>query len=568
MNIVRLATLIVILVQNLLSASPAVYGENGVVVAHDLEACEAGLGILKAGGNAVDAAVAVSYALAVTHPQAGNLGGGGFMIIQMADGRRAAIDYREMAPSAAHRDMFLDDSGKVSATLSLKGGLANGVPGTVAGMQLALDEFGTMKRQQVINPALRLATKGFKIPYGLASSLSWLTRATKSYPETQATFSRNGVAYRPGERFKQPDLAKTLRRIKWFGNKGFYGGAVARALVNTNNKYGGIIQMEDLANYRAVLRKPVTGTYRGYEIISMPPPSSGGIALISMLNMMEMADFDSLPWHGADHIHLLAEIEKRAYADRSAWLGDPDFFDVPAADLLSKAYAATRMEWIQDNHASPSDSVNALNDRELRGLRSSFEESEETTHFSVVDKWGNAVSVTTTLNWSFGSHVTVEGFGFLLNNEMDDFSAKAGVPNSFGLLGAEANAIEPGKRMLSSMTPTIINRDDKPWLILGAPGGSTIITTVLQVINNVIDYDLSLQEAVNAPRFHHQWRPDTLFHSFGSISPETREKLKGMGYTLEKRSKYGEVNAIMRNKRFGGWIGAPDYRLSSNALAY
>lgn len=568
MKFTNLLITILTLTQLLFAARPAVYGENGVVVAHDLEACEAGIEILKAGGNAVDAAVAVTYALAVTHPQAGNLGGGGFMLIQMADGRRAAIDYREMAPSGAHRDMFLDDSGHVSESLSRKGGLANGVPGTVAGVQLALDSFGTMKRQKVIKPAIKLAKRGFEIPYSLASSLAWLIRSTRKYPETQEAFSKNGEQYRPGERFKQPDLAKTLKLIKRKGNRGFYQGAVAEALVKTNNKYGGIITLEDLANYKAIIREPAVGTYRGHEVLSMPPPSSGGIALISMLNMMEHADFDSIPWHSTDHIHLLAEIQKRAYADRSIWLGDPDFFDVPTQDLLSKAYAEVRMEGFLDSIATPSDSINPLNDSTLRGIGLGFKESEETTHFSVVDKWGNAVSVTTTLNFSFGSFVTVDGYGFLLNNEMDDFSAKAGVPNAFGLLGADANAIEPGKRMLSSMTPTIINRDGQPMLLVGAPGGSTIITTVLQVINNVVDYDLSLQEAVNAPRFHHQWRPDTLYHAFGSIAPETQLELKQMGYTLEKRGKYGEVNAIIRDRRFGGWIGAPDYRLASHALAY
>lgn len=568
MTLIRHMIVLITLISMGYAAYPAVYGENGVVVAHDLEACEAGIQILKAGGNAVDAAIAVTYALAVTHPQAGNIGGGGFMIIQMADGRRAAIDYREMAPSGSGRDMFLDDSGRVVSSRSIRGGLANGVPGTVAGMEMALESFGTLSRRKIMNPAIRLASKGFDISYVLGSSLRRLNRSARDFPETIQTFSKNGESYRPGERFKQPDLAKALKLIRNRGMKGFYRGKVAQALVETNNRYGGIISMEDLANYQAVMREPVVGTYRGYEILSMPPPSSGGIALLSMLNMMETSDFDSIPWHSAEHIHLLAEVEKRAYADRSAWLGDSDYFDVPVDEMLSKNYANLRMKDFDPGLSAPADSINPLNDSELRGIHKAPYESEETTHFSVADKWGNAVSVTTTLNWSFGSRVTVDGYGFLLNNEMDDFSSKPGVPNSFGLLGAEANEIEPGKRMLSSMTPTIVNKDGEVKMVVGAPGGATIITTVLQTIHNVIDYDMSLQNAVNAPRFHHQWHPDTIFYASGSISHETKEKLEEMGYILESRGSYGEVNAIIRDRRFGGWIGAPDFRLSSHALAY
>ncbi|MCF7808510.1 MAG: gamma-glutamyltransferase [Candidatus Marinimicrobia bacterium] len=568
MIFLRHITVLITLVGLAYAAYPAVYGENGVVVARDLHACEAGVSILKAGGNAVDAAIAVSYALAVTHPQAGNIGGGGFMVIQMADGRRSAIDYREMAPSASDRDMFLDDSGRVMTSRSRIGGLANGVPGTVAGMELALDTYGTLSRRKLMNPAIKLASRGFDVSYGLASSLRTLDRSARQFPETRRVFCRNGDTYQPGERFKQPDLAKTLKLIRRKGPDGFYQGKVAQALVETNNSHGGIISLEDMANYKAVMREPVVGNYRGFEILSMPPPSSGGIALISMLNMLELSDFDSISWHSAEHIHLLSEVEKRAYADRSAWLGDADYFDVPQEQLISKDYATQRMATFSAEIATPADSINPLNDKELRDINKAPYESEETTHFSVVDKWGNAVSVTTTLNWSFGSKVTVKGFGFLLNNEMDDFSSKPGVPNSFGLLGAEANAVEPGKRMLSSMTPTIINQEGEVKMVVGAPGGSTIITTVLQTIHNVIDYDMDLQNAINAPRFHHQWHPDTIFYAFGALNQDTSDKLEALGYTLERRSSYGEVNAIIRDKRFGGWIGAPDYRRSAHALAY
>ncbi len=564
------STLFMILIISLpvLATQPSIYGKNGVVVAHDLEACEAGIEILKKGGNAVDAAVAVSYALAVTHPQAGNLGGGGFMLIHMADGQKVAIDYREMAPGQAHRDMFLDDSGKVIPQLSTRGGLAVGVPGTVAGMQLALDKYGSMTRKNVMKPAIKLAQRGFAIPYDLAYSFGWLNKAAEGFDETRRIFCRNGEMYMPGDIFKQPDLAKTLKLIQKNGNSGFYNGPVADALVKSSSKYGGKLTRPDLTNYRAQIRKPVIGTYRGLEVVSMPPPSSGGIALISMLNMLEPLNFDSVGWHSAQHIQILAEVEKRAYADRSVWLGDADFFEVPQKKLISKEYATLRMSDYDSLIVTPSDSVYPLNDRQLADIKLPGHESEETTHFSVVDKWGNAVSVTTTLNWSFGSYVTVEGFGFLLNNEMDDFSAKPGEPNSFGLIGNEANAIEPQKRMLSSMTPTILAKDGKVVLVVGAPGGSTIITTVLQVINNIVDFGMPVYDAVNVPRFHHQWRPDVINYGPGAINPDTAVLLRAMGYELKPRYGYGEANAISREKIFGGWIGAPDLKTASHGAAY
>ncbi|MCF7826601.1 MAG: gamma-glutamyltransferase [Candidatus Marinimicrobia bacterium] len=550
------------------ASQPSIYGKNGVVVAHDLEACQAGIEILKNGGNAVDAAVAVSYALTVTHPQAGNLGGGGFMLIHLADGQKVAIDYREMAPGEAHRDMFLDDSGRVVDQLSVRGGLAVGVPGTVAGMQLALDKYGSMSRKKVMKPAIKLARQGFQISYDLAYSFGWLNKAAEGFNETRRVFCRNGEIYMPGETFKQPDLAKTLKLIQKKGNAGFYEGAVATALVKSSSSYGGMITLADLQNYKPQIRKPVTGNYRGFEVSSMPPPSSGGITLISMLNMLEPMVFDSVGWHSAQHIQILAEVEKRAYADRSVWLGDPDYFSVPQEKLLSKEYARLRMTDYDSLSVTPSDSIYPLNDRDLAGIHLNGHESEETTHFSVIDQWGNAVSVTTTLNWSFGSYVTVEGFGFLLNNEMDDFSAKPGEPNSFGLIGNEANAIEPNKRMLSSMTPTIVSRDGKVVLVLGAPGGSTIITTILQVINNMIDFGMPVHDAVNVPRFHHQWQPDVIYYGPGAISPDTAVLLKSMGYELTPRYGYGEVNAISRDKIFGGWIGAPDLKTASHGAAY
>ncbi|NQV30732.1 MAG: gamma-glutamyltransferase [Candidatus Marinimicrobia bacterium] len=568
MKTIQSAIIVTLLASHLWAAQPGVYGGNGVVVAHTQEACEAGIEILRAGGNAVDAAVAVSYALAVTHPQAGNIGGGGFMMIQMADGRKVAIDYREMAPGKATRDMFLDDSGKVAQGRSVRGGLAVGVPGTVAGLQLALDEYGFLPRKKVMKPAIRLAQKGFEIPYHLAYSFGWLNQSAEGFDETRRIFCRNGELYMPGDLFKQPDLAKTLKLILKQGNAGFYSGKVSAALVKSNRQYGGTISMEDLDNYKPIIREPVTGTYRGFEIMSMPPPSSGGIALISMLNMLEPMVFDSIGWHSAQHIQMLSEVEKRAYADRSVWLADPDYFDVPQEKLLSKAYAKYRMKGYDSLSITPSDSIYPLNDKDLANINILGHESEETTHFSVVDQWGNAVSVTTTLNWSFGSYVTVEGFGFLLNNEMDDFSSKPGEPNSFGLIGNDANAIEPGKRMLSSMTPTIVSKDGEVIFVLGAPGGSAIITTVLQIISNLIDFGMPLQDAVNAPRLHHQWRPDVIQYGPRAISEDTAIRLIQMGYQLSERSAFGEVNAIARDRVFGGWIGAPDYRITSHAKAY
>ena len=544
---------------------PPVYGKQGVVVAQTREATDAGLAMLKAGGNAVDAAVAVSYALAVTHPTAGNIGGGGFMLIRFADGRTTAIDYREKAPGAAGRDLFLNDSGAVVEGLSTTGGLAVGVPGTVAGLQLALDRYGTLSRKQVMKPAIQLAQKGFPISFNLAYSLSWLNEEANSFPETRRVFCRNGVLYDPGDVFVQPDLARTLKLISKLGNPGFYTGTVADALVASVQKHGGIISREDLAAYEAVEREPVQGDYRGYGIISMCPPSSGGIALISMLNMLEGVDFDSVGWHSAEHVQVVVEAERRAYADRSRWIGDSDFFDVPVTSMLSEEYAQMRFQDFVPGSATPSYSVAPFDQATMAGVQ---KESEETTHFSVVDQWGNAVSVTTTLNWSFGSYVTAADAGFLLNNEMDDFSSKPGAPNSFGLLGSEANAIEPGKRMLSSMTPTIVTHEGELFMIVGTPGGATIITSVMQVIQNVVDFGMPPVDAVYAPRFHHQWVPDLVYYGPRALGTETRESLTGMGYTLQARYYLGEVNAIMRDQRFGGWIGVPDYRHASSGSAY
>lgn len=551
-----------------LAWDPPAFGQKGMVVAHDRFAAEAGRQILADGGNAIDAAVAVAYALAVTYPQAGNIGGGGFMVIRMADGRMAAIDYREKAPAKATRDMYLDDSSRVIQGLSLRGGLAVGVPGTVAGLQMALDNFGTMPLKKVIDPAIDLAQKGFPANYYLSAALGWLNEIAGKYPETVRVFGRGGNPPMPGEIFKQPDLAKTLKRIQRYGADGFYKGPVAENLVESVKAAGGIITLSDMENYQAAMRKPLTGKYHEYDVISMPPPSSGGIALISMLNMLDNFRMDTLAWHGADYIQVLTEVERRAYADRSVWLGDPAFWPVPVGEMLSPAYADRRIANFTWGTATPSIQVHPLNDAEMDSLKKFIRESEETTHFSVVDQWGNAVSNTYTLNWTFGSQVTVKDCGFLLNDEMDDFSAKPGVPNIFGLVGNEANAIAPNKCMLSSMTPSIFVKNDSVRYIIGTPGGSTIITSVLQVFLNAADKHMNLVDAVRMPRIHHQWLPDVIYSEQYALNPETIQSLEQRGYKVVLRSQIGEVNAIAWDPVFKGWIGAADQRGAAAAVGY
>jgi|FLOH01.1.fsa_nt_gi gamma-glutamyltranspeptidase / glutathione hydrolase len=567
-NLTRLLIALLLFSTHAIAHQPTFYGREGMIVAHDQEAVEAGLEILKKGGNAVDAAVAVAYALAVTHPQAGNIGGGGFMLIKMADGRQIAIDYRETAPAKSLRDMYLDENGDVIPYKSVFGGLAVGVPGTVAGMQMALDEYGTLSRKKVMKPAIKLAQKGFKVSYQLSRNLEYLYNVTESFPETRRVFANNGNFSKPGDRFIQADLAKTLKLISKHGNKGFYEGPVAEAVVSTILDFKGIMTLDDLKNYKAMNRTPVLGTYKGYEIMSMPPPSSGGIALIGILNLLEDEGLDTLFWHSSAAIQKIVEAERLVYADRSEWLGDPDFIDVPINEMISKEYAGRRKELNDLSTYHSSESVSPWTASEMDSLKRYFKESEETTHFSVVDKWGNAVSNTYTLNWTFGSRVTVKGYGFLLNDEMDDFSAKPGVPNMFGLVGNIANAIEPNKRMLSSMTPTIVMKEGKVVSVLGSPGGSTIITSVLQLILNTIDYKMPPVLAISSPRFHHQWLPDVVYYEPFGLSQETIQSLENQGYEFEIRSWIGESNAIFYDPIYGGWIGVPDPRRGAHAGGY
>lgn len=525
--------------------------ENGLVVTTHALASQVGVDILKQGGNAVDAAVAVSYALAVVYPEAGNIGGGGFMVIRSNDGLETSIDFREKAPGKAHQKMYLDPSGNVVPNLSTVGALSVGVPGSVAGTLYALEKYGTMTKEQVLAPAIELAEQGWILDRSLGGE------KFKQFDSSNAVFNKaDGSPYHEGELFVQKDLGKTLRFISDKGRDGFYKGQIAQLLVRTMEKFGGWITASDLENYRAVERPLVKGSYRGYEVLSMAPPSSGGVCLIELLNMIETFDIQSLSWNSPQSVHLISEAEKRAYADRSKYLGDPDFVNIPMQALLSKNYAHKRAQEINPLQATPSRFISHGE------VSSPFKESEETTHFSIVDKDGLCVSMTTTLNGSFGSYLVAEGAGFLLNNEMDDFVSKPGVPNMYGLLGGKANAIEANKRMLSSMTPTIVTKNGKNFMIIGSPGGSTIITTVLQCIINVIDHNMSIQKAVEAARFHHQWYPDVIQYEENrkALSPPTMTTLHALGHQLKARGDIGDAHGIIIDPKTGKYFGGADPR--------
>lgn len=558
-----------------------VVGANGMVTAQEAIAAEVGRDILAKGGNAVDAAVATGFALAVTFPAAGNIGGGGFMLIANADSDEViAIDFREMAPDAASRDMFLGADGEVDNQKAQFSHLSAGVPGSVMGLLDALETHGTMSRKQVMAPAIKLAQHGMPVTYGMASGFaSSKTYLSKDKSTLEYFYKPGGALYRQGDTLKQKDLAKTLKLISRKGRAGFYEGKTADLMVAEMQKGGGLITLEDMKNYRAVSRKAVKGTYRGYEVFSMPPPSSGGVHVVQMLNILEGYNLRALEHNSADYLHLLIESMRRAYADRSKYLGDPDFFDVPVARLIDKSYGERLRGTIDTNKASRSKDI--LPGRHLP------KESPATTHYSVMDKWGNAVSVTTTLNFGFGSGYSVDGAGFLLNNEMDDFSSKPGSPNGYGLIGGEANKIEPRKRPLSSMTPAIVKKDGKPYFVTGSRGGSTIITVVLQNILNVIDFDMNAMEAVTAPRIHHQWLPDVIIIEPG-ISADTIDILEERGFIFQRgvaaqygfgpvssvgaskpnkytRTTLGRTNAVMHKDGF--FYGAADLRSPTSGAA-
>jgi gamma-glutamyltranspeptidase / glutathione hydrolase len=526
----------------------------------DEHASRAGLEILRRGGNAIDAAVAVGFALAVTHPAAGNLGGGGFMVIRLADGRETTIDYRERAPARAHRDMFLDATGTPVAARSQTGPLAAGVPGSVAGMAYAQRKYGKLPLATVIAPAIALARDGFEVSWALADSLSAEGERLDRFPASARAFRRpDGTPLQPHDRLVQADLARTLTLIAEQGPQAFYTGPIADLIAAEMARTGGLITKADLAAYEPRERPPVVGSYRGHRIVSMAPPSSGGIALIQLLNILEAYPLAEFGHNSSRTIHLVAEAARRVYADRSAWLGDPEYFTVPTAGLISKRYAESLRAGISETRATPSGEVRPGQPREF--------ESSETTHFSIVDPEGTAVATTTTLNGSYGNGQVVAGAGFLLNNEMDDFSAKPGTPNMFGLIGGEANAIAPGKRMLSSMTPTIVVKDGRTRLVLGSPGGSRIITTVLQVLVNVVDFGMTVQEAVDAPRFHHQWLPDEIRLERQGFPADVTMALEAMGHSLTVDANMGDVHAIMVDDT-GLRLGASDPRLDGRTVGY
>jgi gamma-glutamyltranspeptidase/glutathione hydrolase len=534
-----------------------VLAQNGMVSSQERLASAIGVDILKRGGNAVDAAVAVGFALAVTLPRAGNLGGGGFMLVHLAKtGETVAIDYREIAPAASTPTMFLNAAGEPDPQKSRDSGLSVGVPGTVRGMALALEKYGSGKftLAQLIEPAVKLAREGIPVAEDLADSLPGAMGRMSRFPSSMAIFAKDGKALPRGSMLVQADLANTLESIRQQGPDAFYKGRIAEQIVAAVRETGGIMTVEDMANYKAVIRPAVTGRYRGYTLASMPPPSSGGVHLVQILNILEGFDLKAMGAGSAASLHALAEAMKPAYADRATFLGDPDRVKVPVKGLTSKAYAEKQRAKIDLSKATKADDIKAGDPLP--------HESDQTTHYSVVDSEGNAAANTYTLNFSYGMGLVAAGTGVLLNNEMDDFSAKPGAQNAYGLVGSDANSVHPGARPLSSMTPTIVFRDGKPFLVTGSPGGSRIISTTLQVITNVIDFDMNLAEAVAAPRIHHQWKPDALLVEPG-LSPDTLKLLAERGQNVRPGAVSGSANSILLQ---GGWLqGAADTRQRGTA---
>ena len=541
-----------------LCARQPVRSRHGMVATREAHATDIGLAVLESGGNAIDAAVAVGFALAVTHPAAGNIGGGGFLLARFADGRTTFIDFRERAPERASRNMYIGPDGKAGAD-SVTGYRAAGVPGTVRGLEFAHQKYGHKRWTDLIDPAVRLASDGFPVSYELAQSLRsrYASERLSKFAESKRIFLRDGKFYEAGERLVQPELAHTLERIRDLGAKGFYEGETAELLAADIRAHGGLITQDDLKNYQAIERTPLAGSYRGYSIITAPPPSSGGVGILQMLGVLEGSGYEKSGFGSAAEVHFLAETMRRYFADRSEYMGDPDFYHVPVAGLLNPRYIAELRRSIDPDRATPS----AM----LHPGKLNVVESSDTTHYSIVDAEGNAVAVTYTLNNGFGSAVTAAKLGFLLNDEMDDFAAKPGEPNLFGLIQGEANAIQPRKTPLSSMTPTIVAREGKLYLVLGSPGGPTIINTVLEVLINVIDFGMNIADAVDAPRLHHQWMPDVLRLEPG-FSPDTVALLKARGHAVAMEDRQGEVAAIRIQD---GWLeGDADPRTEGTAKGY
>ncbi len=533
-------------------------GKHGMVVSAHPEATEIGLRVLQSGGNAMDAACAVELALAVCYPAAGNLGGGGFWVVYQPNGKVHTLDYRERAPQQASRNMFLDETGEVIPGLSTQSILSSGVPGTVAGLVMAHEKFGSLPWKRLVQPAIDLAQKGFPLTEAQANDFNRLKKDFLERNSWTVPFVHDTL-WNEGDTLVQPDLAETLKRIRDEGKAGFYSGTTAQFLISQSEALQGLLSKTDLEAYEAKWREPITGTFRDLEFYSMAPPSSGGVALKQLLGLVEIIG-DQFDGHNSPKtVHLMAECEKLVYADRADYLGDPDFVSVPVDHLTDPDYLKLRASLVKADTATPADQISA-------GAMPP-EESQETTHFSIADKWGNAVAVTTTLNAGYGNKIVVRGAGFLLNNEMDDFSIKPGFPNLYGLVGKEANAIQPGKRMLSSMTPTILTQDGKLFMVVGSPGGSTIITSVFQTILNVVDHQMSMQEAVSAQRFHHQWLPDLIQHEPAAFDSLTMEQLRSKGHQFRQLNAIGRVDAILVHPD-GTYEGGADPRGNDTAKGY
>ena len=527
-----------------------VYGQNGMVVSSNILASQVGIDILKKGGNAIDASVATAFALAVTHPKAGNIGGGGFLVFMNAAGEATTIDFREKAPIAASANMFLDSTSKLFKGINHNSLKTVGVPGTVAGLYMAHQKYGKLPWKEIVQPSIDLAKNGFVMSWDLYEDALFLNEDAKPTDFMYSYFrNSNGEITKPGEVWKQPSLAKSLKLIRNKGHDGFYKGEIAHEIENYMKKNGGLITKTDLEKYTAIERKPIKGTYKEYEIYSMPPPSSGGVALVEMMNMLELVNLDSIEFNSTDYVHLIAEVMRRAFADRAEYLGDPDFNpDMPLDKLTSKAYAKKRFENIDMSKASVSDS----------SLYGHPYDGNNTTHFSVVDKEGNAVSLTYTLEDSYGSQLGSNNLGFIFNNEMQDFNPVPGVTTNFGQIGSAPNLIAPEKRMLSSMTPTIVAKNGKPYLIIGSPGGRTIINTVFQTVLNVLAYDMQIDKAIETMKIHHQWLPDEIVYERFLMSPDTRAALQAMGHHLREVKNLGSLMGITYDAEFKVYIGAAD----------
>jgi len=535
--------------------------QNGVVTSADRYASEAGLEILQMGGNAIDAVVAVQFALAVTLPRAGNIGGGGFMVLHTRDGEINTLDFREKAPARATRDMYLDEDGEYISDKSKVGGLASGVPGTVDGMITALERYGTLALEIVMEPAIRLAEDGYILSHSHARSLNNAAERLSRFDGSKDIFLKpDGAPWKAGDLFVQKDLAESLKRIASMGRRGFYSGLTGRLIVEEMNRTGGIITLRDLRDYKSVWRNPVKTEFHDFELYMMPPPSSGGIVMKQVLNMLSEVNIEEYSLNSADYVHRLAESFRRSFADRNYWLGDPDYSEIPVAELLEQKYLSDRISDFDSTMASSSESIS-------HGKFNDVIESDETTHFNVADQYGNVVAVNTTLNGSFGSFVTVSGAGFLMNNEMDDFSAKPGEPNMFGLIGAEANSIEPGKRMLSSMSPTIALKNGKPVFAGGGAGGPRIITATLQNFLNMALFEMNANQAISAPRIHHQWLPDNLYVEGLYFSDDTVRRLEEYGHRVEKIGSIALTHIIILNED-GMMSGASDSRGDGYVAGY